>query len=348
MSSVIINHVDDVLPHITDLPEIRHTVKDGYSVIDYNFETADTFMSPITQQCRGLKFDETGRIIGRPLHKFFNYGQKLLPYDWLMPHKIMLKLDGSMVHTCIIRGELRLCTRMGTTEHAQAAEALLTSAQRDALYAAELSGLTVIMEYTSPYNRIVIAYDTPELTVLAARDRITGEYVHGFNLLPYFKSVQTFDIIINDSSVAGLREYTTGIEGYVVSWADGTYVKIKAEEYVRYHRAFSFFDRPSMILPMVLSGNCDDIYPLLANVHAEKLRSFEQAVLTEVQGMIDTVEQFYAANRDLDRKSYALKVNNEVEIHLRAACFLDLKGSEIKDIISRGIINHPEVLSVKW
>lgn len=94
MSFCEIKHIDQCLLEIEGRKDFIHVVKDGYQVIDYLFEDGDTFATPIRQQCRGIKFDLDGNIIGRPLHKFFNYGQKLLTYDWSKPHRIMTKLDG--------------------------------------------------------------------------------------------------------------------------------------------------------------------------------------------------------------------------------------------------------------
>ena len=177
MTFPVINHINDVLPHIAGKEEFIHVVKDGYQVIDYVYESGDSFSNPILRECRGIKFDLDGDLIGRPLHKFFNYGQKEIVYDWGAPHTIMTKMDGSMVHTAMINGELRLCTRMGVTDHAMAAEKLLTLRQKIELQSLSIyDQSTVTFEYVAPENRIVIDYDRPQLVVLAIRTNDTGEY----------------------------------------------------------------------------------------------------------------------------------------------------------------------------
>src|SRR5690606_16888343 len=123
--------------------------------------------------------------------------------------------------------------------------------------------------------------------VLAVRRTFNGTYFKGWitdmfseiNLkIPY---VELHDIELGDDNIAGIRENTTGIEGYVVKWDDGTYVKIKTDEYTEMHRAVSYFNRENMILPVVLDRQCDDLYPALSVERADKLREYEVSVMEE-------------------------------------------------------------------
>src|SRR4051812_25344280 len=110
-----IRHIEDVLPHIEGRSEFAVKRRDGYTAIDYNFAGADTFNEPIRRECRGIKFDADGRIIGRPYHKFFNLGEKPETQshviDWSAGHVILEKLDGSMVHPALVGGEILWMTR---------------------------------------------------------------------------------------------------------------------------------------------------------------------------------------------------------------------------------------------
>lgn len=174
-----ITHLDDVTPHIEHNDGIIVARRDGYTVVDYTFVTDDTFSNPMALECRGLKFDETGRILARPFHKFFNIGEKQAPetVDWSKPHLVLDKLDGSMVRPCLLEGELTFMTRMGVSRQAEAA----LNASGDAVLAlcrdALAQGLTPLFEYTSPDSRVVLEYDHSQLTLLAARDAITGRYL---------------------------------------------------------------------------------------------------------------------------------------------------------------------------
>lgn len=355
MTFPIITHINQVLPAIEGRKEFIHVVKDGYQVIDYVYEDGDSFEDPIRRECRGLKFDLAGNIIARPLHKFFNYGQKLITYDWSQPHQIMTKLDGSMVHAALINNQVRLCTRMGITDQALEAEKVLTNYNKQWLqYCIEL-GVTPILEFTSPNNRIVIEYDQPQLTLLAIRDIECGEYFNRYQLgkasydalLPL---VQVHDIRLGDDNIAEIREKTTGIEGYVVSWDDGTRVKIKTDEYCQMHRAVSYFERESMILPVVLDMQCDDLYPNLSEDRKNRLFEYESAVLKEfnlyvgsVQIALDTYQR-----HNLTRKEYALWVQEKVSKGMQGAFFAAIDGKSIPEAVKSCLIRNPELLSVRW
>lgn len=350
MTFPVIKHIDDVLPSISGRKDFIHVVKNGYQVIDYVYEEGDSFDDPIRRECRGIKFDMNGKVIGRPLHKFHNYGQKLITYDWNKPHTIMTKLDGSMVHSCIIENDLRLCTRMGITEQSEMAEVYLTARQKIVLRILNLQGFNAIIEFTSPDNRIVIGYDEPKLTLLACRNIEDGRYYKLGWLEDEFEPIEIHTFTITDADVQRIRAETTGIEGYVVAWPDGTYVKIKGDEYCQMHRAVSYFERENMILPLVLDSQCDDIYPSLSPERASKLFEYEAAVMKEYIEMIDTVHRCiqYEFGPECERKTFALWVNANVPTGLRAAYFSALDGKNIKESVRNCILRNPDLLTTRW
>lgn len=350
MAFPIITHIDDVLPFIEGRKDFIHVVKDGYQVIDYVYEEGDSFDNEIRRECRGLKFDMNGNIIGRSFHKFFNYGQKLLSYDWNQPHRIMTKLDGSMVHSVLINGELRLCTRMGITDQSIAAEGVLTDRQKIILRHLNIFGYNAILEFTSPENRIVIEYDKPELTLLACRDIKKGNYYQLKWLQDEFENIDLHNFTITDADVERIRAETTGIEGFVVAWNDGTYVKIKGDEYCQMHRAVSYFERENMILPIVLDSQCDDIYPSLSAERASRLFEYESAVMKEYLSMINAIYNTiqYQFGYECNRKEFALWVNANTPQGLRAAYFAGLDGKNIKEAVRNCILRNPDLLSTRW
>jgi len=81
-----INNIKEVIHHIGDWEEFRVMEKDWYTVVNYAVAFEGTFsFTPkrsqlnmeIRRECRGLIFDtETGNLISRPYHKFFNAGEK--------------------------------------------------------------------------------------------------------------------------------------------------------------------------------------------------------------------------------------------------------------------------------
>lgn len=112
-----IHHINDVLPHIEGRDEFKVIHKDWYTVINYVVALEDTFPSvnvaggspkmrrerqlqnAILRECRGLIFDsESGELLSRPYHKFFNVGEKVDIHpnsiDLSQHHVVLEKLDG--------------------------------------------------------------------------------------------------------------------------------------------------------------------------------------------------------------------------------------------------------------
>ncbi len=174
-----IKTIDDVLPHLVDGKGIVVSDRGNYTVIDYLFVEKNTFDSDIALQYRGLKFDKDGALIARPFQKFFNLGEKEDPLsiDWTRPHVVMDKLDGSMIHPALLEGELVFMTRMGITDHAKAAMSHASDQLLQLCRDQIASGWTPMFEYTGPENRIVVQYDSVQLTLLGVREMISGRYL---------------------------------------------------------------------------------------------------------------------------------------------------------------------------
>ena len=111
-----ITNISNVLPAIDGRDEFVVADKGSYTVINYNVMMADTFppviqelldagheqddYARIRRECRGIIFDSnTGDIIRRPFHKFFNVNEREETQDHVIdlsrPHAILEKLDGS-------------------------------------------------------------------------------------------------------------------------------------------------------------------------------------------------------------------------------------------------------------
>jgi len=161
-----IEHIDDVLPHISDKPEFIVGRHDDYSYIDYVFSTQTAFDNVYSRECRGLKFDKSGKLVGRSYQKFHNLNEneeyQEHNIDFSQPHVVLDKLDGSMVHTVLLNGDIRLMTRKGFSEVAIKAERFLSKSTRYnglfSLSAYPLDQFTFTFEYVAPHNQIVIFY----------------------------------------------------------------------------------------------------------------------------------------------------------------------------------------------
>lgn len=211
-----INHLNDVLPAIKDVPEFIVVEKDDYIVVNYVVMNEDTFpatgdkfcpgcsrfnseiiaegcgsqrcpdsvdVASIRRECRGLIFDKNGSLINRRFHKFFNVNEReetrQEAIDWNQPHHILEKLDGSMVSPCLLpSGVIRWMTKMGITDTSMEAEVFvaLNKKYQDFAIRAIGDGFTPIFEWCSNKNRIVLEFPFDQLILTAARDNVSGHY----------------------------------------------------------------------------------------------------------------------------------------------------------------------------
>lgn len=192
-----IEHIDQLRKALDGRQEFIFAERDGYVIANYLVNLADTFPLDNTEdealnqayrlrrEARGIIFcAKTGRVISRPFHKFFNLGERPETasdkINFNMPHIVLHKLDGSFIRPFRTHdGKLRIGTKMGETEvAAQAAEFFFARQEYvDAANWACDNNITLIYEWTSPRNRIVVRYEKDNLVLLAARHNVTGEYL---------------------------------------------------------------------------------------------------------------------------------------------------------------------------
>lgn len=307
-----------------------------YTVVDYVYVVDDTFQTAEQLECRGLKFDREGRIIGRPFHKFFNIGERQLidEIDLGTPYHIQFKLDGSMVHPVLLNGNIVFMTRMGITAQSKIAEQH-ARAERDLSRHLLDAGITPLFEYTSPETRIVVDYDRPKLTLLAARETISGAYMphrdlervaaeFGVALVEGHEPVETLADFIKRARAE------TGIEGYVLVFDDGHRLKLKTESYVLRHKALAGIRLEKNVLAFVCEGTVDDLVPLLPASAAEPVLAYRDSVLRKVEELARRAETFAAEHAHLSRKDFAAACFGQFDTRLTATAFNALDGKDVR------------------
>ena len=331
---LVIEHLDDVFPHIQPDTGIIHSVHKGYSVINYVFSADETFDTAIARECRGLKFAPDGTLIARPFHKFFNLGEKRPPQDepWGTGHVILDKLDGSMIHPAIVDGEMVFMTRMGRSDQAQ--HAWSKAGPEIKALSAEMieAGYTPIFEFTSPDNRIVVAYDAPELTLLAIRHMRTGSYMphkdveqkgteHGVAVVGSFGIVE--DVAKFWADARALED----VEGYVIAFENGHRIKIKADAYVLRHKALTGLAHEKNLLAWIAKDAVDDVLPLLSPDAADFVKGYQSQIMDAVSRWETEIGDFVAQNADLPRKDFAIKTKENIPARLQSVAFRALDGT---------------------
>lgn len=182
--------------------EIRYmTQANGYMVVSYVVSGESTFDNVYAAECRGIVFDQHGKIAARPLTKFFNLnerpGARPEDFDWSKLTRVMDKRDGSMIHTVAMpEGEgMEVAPSMIAPHGYNAAFTLKSKKSFESDVAVQARewmsmrqnfvdfcnrvidmGCTAIFEWTSPTARIVLPYHEDGLTLLHVRDNATGRY----------------------------------------------------------------------------------------------------------------------------------------------------------------------------
>jgi RNA ligase len=299
---------------------------------NYRLATYDDFLTPIPGknisafELRGLTFlEDNGEIIKvyRHLHKFFNINQvKKTQYDAIKDTpitNIYEKVDGSMITFINIKGEFIPKTKksfdfpglIGVRE-------LMDKSLINFLSKCEALNLVPIFEYTSPSNRIVLNYKESSLTLLQLRDNISGKYfdihknelVKEHNIKTPKKFIKTLDELLQDKSTK------EDIEGYIVCFEDGTFIKIKTDWYLKLHNIATndIYDIPN-IITLILDEEIDDIMAeLLDSIEAKRyLESLIVKVNRIVNHYINESEKLLDIFITYDsKKDFAMAYKNNI------------------------------------
>lgn len=346
----IITTIDDVLPIIKDDQAIKLIQKDDYNVIGYHYQINDTFtypdlcptnntryLHPIKCECRGLIFDKNGFLIRRAYHKFFNanerYETKIENIDWNQTYVILDKLDGSMITPMLINDTIRLTTKAGITTVSLEAEEWIAGKTNYQSFIHDMvgSGFMPIFEWTSPSNRIVLDYRTPNLILTAIRSIKNGTY-HKFwqtqmigneYRVPVVKELfrKDRDVININAFIEDLKNMSD-LEGIVVRFDDGHMVKIKTDWYVLLHRTKDEVSKETNIIRLILDEKLDDLLPILMEKDRGKLIEYRDTFIKNLEMFIYIHGILLGRWTDnLTRKQFALDVAPSLPEAVRTVSF---------------------------
>lgn len=304
-------------------------VLDGktYRIFNYRLASYTDFLQPGALECRGIMFeiDSSGmvRLAAMPMEKFFNLNENPMSMnlDLTQVDEILLKVDGSLMSTYLHNDTLKIKSK-GSISSEQCIAAM-DWLELQPLFTRVLKSLTdlnwtVNLEWCSPVHRIVIGYAKPHLKVLNARNRTTGAYMDYQTLCDVFSTENVIDRIqVSDpvAFVASIPSMTEDIEGYVIRLKSGQRVKIKTEKYLSLHHAKDSVNNPRRLFEAILDEGIDDLRSMFyTDVVAMKMIDEMQVKVDHLYNhMVKTVEDFYAANKHMERKDYAIKGQTELD-----------------------------------
>lgn len=294
-----------------------------FRIFSYHFATYSDFLLPGALECRGSMFrvDNEGNFIAiasRTPKKFFNLGENpfTMNLDLGDPNLVMKKEDGSLMSTYLgADGKVKLKSKASvTSRHCQDAMRYLETQpgmKNDLQYLSD-KGYTVSLEWTAPWNRVVVAYDEPRLTGISVIDNRDGS-VHLLDFVERIGCQSLAEAWVKDfeyeGDLADVIKHLTGEEGVVCITASGVTCKIKSDWYLSIHQSKSMIDSPKALIGVILEGASDDLRGLFDGDFEtlDKIDRYERHIFSEYNEVVRAVEDFHAENRHLGRKEYAMK-----------------------------------------
>ena len=370
--------LDEVREAIKDKPEFTLRLKEGYWNVDYNVEFETTFQgrtereTEILLNCRGTCFDLDGNINRLCYKKFKNLGQGIgyqpEDFDFSKPHRIEEKVDGSMIAPVLIStDEWVLGTRAGETTVSTKADDYLeelykSNPKKFNQIAKFISlclelGFTPIFEYIGRDNRIVIDYPESKLILHGIRNMKTGEMVYDLESFVYpFTEIDLIKKVVDESSsiteVANhIYTWSGDNEGVVVKFDDGRMVKIKSQEYVKFHSAISSIAQEKHLLKLILENTLDDVIPLLQKDRQESVLKYSDSV-NHFIALHDTRMkwEFEQANKiaNGNRKQFAEIAKENPMYSMGMFKLLDGKNFSLREFAVKKCGSSTDVESVRW
>lgn len=317
----MIRTIADVEASIVADKGIRALPHDDITIVRYLINSSDVFTTILDAECRGLIFDaETGELLSRPLHKFFNLFERELPeeVDFSTPGDALEKLDGSMMGAFENERGLFFHTRGGRSRQSRHVDEFASPAHRAAAKDAIDAGYSPSFEHIGPGNRIVIDYDEEDLRLITLRHRLTGVYndalardlahAHGINMPRVIASQlsSTSDLL---DFIAESKD-RTDLEGGILAFPDGYRLKMKFMPYIHKHKILSFIHIQKNALRAVLDDVLDDVVPSLFSDQAEFLNAYASDLLQVLMDAARDIETAVGEVSHLERR-YAVEALNK-------------------------------------
>ena len=321
------------------------------------------------RECRGLIFNtETGEIISRPYHKFFNVGERdetqLNKINLYSPHVVLEKLDGSMIRPIPTKEGFRLGTKAGITDVAMNAEVFIADKSEYAEFILAMfdGGMTPIFEWCSNKNRIVVSYPKDQLILTGIRNTVMGNYLLYENMkelaehwnIPVVKAVDGLAVQNINLFVEQVREWDDG-EGIVLRFNDGHMVKVKADDYVLRHKSKDQINQEKNVLQVIIDDSVDDLVPLLTPDDANRVKSFQVAFWLSVNELAYEMGDLYNAGNIMypDKKDFAVEFVQKKILPIHAPIMYAMRNGKgsldtIVDMISKSITNQTKIDQNRW
>ena len=316
----------------------------------------------MTLNSRGHIFDRrTGEMVACSFSKFFNLGERpetcesALPWDG--GFTAFEKVDGWLGNLYRHAGRFAVATR-GSFRSSGAEWATQFLQEKY-----DLTGLpdevTLVFELVSPLTKIIVDYgEREDLVLLAAFNRRTGDEFpwsqvaawarrYGFSLPKVLRgTARRFHQLLAEAD--GRQT-----EGFVIRFATGLRVKMKAEDYIRRAAVISNLT-PLAVWGAMSGGRLNRIYrEAVDGDYLDRLDALAEELEAQFATVTCEIEDDFASvfrseqDRDENRKAFAEMVGT-AKLRHRAVMFarLDCKGGAIERYIMSLIRPHNNEMQV--
>lgn len=96
-------------------------------------------------------------------------------------------------------------------------------------------------------------------------------------------------------------------EGFVIAWDNGYRVKIKAEEYVRFHKTKDNLTLEKNVIDLIVNEKLDDTKAFMLEDDRRRIDEFERQFWEGIASAVERYDAYYqlVVTHGLDRKRYA-------------------------------------------
>jgi len=303
---------------------MKEEIIHGIPIVSFTYRLAliDDFKAYRgARNLRGITFrGDTKELIALPLHKFWNLNEnEYTQLDVIKNKKILRvteKYDGSLVYFFMLGSRLYCKTKFNSAAD-QAYWAMniveCDPTLKNSIIKLIKNNYTPIFELISPRNQVVIPYTDEKLKYICARSMVDGTY--DFNYIEGCDLVGEFCLDDVNNIINTVKNFY-GHEGFVVVFDDQDMVKVKNEEYLKLHKIKSNILNENTVARLALDEELDDIKNSLFSAELDILEyvcNLEKKVFNSYNNFIRNAQKFYELNKNLTRKDYAIKAQNELD-----------------------------------
>jgi hypothetical protein len=291
---------------------IRHPHRMNLVLLKYD-QLESPFAEEIVQERRGIILDEFNDwdLVCYRFKKFFNHGEgHAASIDWSSA-RVEEKVDGSLMTTYFYDGKWFVATSGSPDASGQVGDFPFTFKElfwntfSDMGYRTEAMNpdLCYSFEMTSQYNRVVVRYTEPSLTLIGIHDPRWGNELD-ISRIKEMKIVKTYDLTSFDQIVDTFATIDPlSQEGYIVVDGQFNRVKMKNPAYVAIHHLKDGFGF-KRITEIVRTSEGSEFLTYFPEYEPQ----FTE-VQTKYDALVSELEVLYASIKDIEtQKDFALAV----------------------------------------